>query len=114
MPYIEDPGYYWVDIHPGWESNNLYMCGMCRRISTPKRGLGILPILRKAEDRSNQYRPDSRPVYQKGAAMIEYSIGFNCVGELVIIEFNRTNGTRRYIHLVVKDGKIVMDCGGRV
>ena len=40
--------------------------------------------------------------------IIEYGIGFNNKGELVIIEFNRTTWERKYIQLVVKDGKVVM------
>jgi hypothetical protein len=40
--------------------------------------------------------------------IVEYSIGFNSKGELVVIEFNRTTGTTKYIPLVVVDGKVVM------
>ena len=40
--------------------------------------------------------------------IVEYGIGFNSKGELVVIEFDRTNGKTTYIPLVVKDGKVVM------
>lgn len=40
--------------------------------------------------------------------IIEYGIGFNSKKELVIIEFNRSDGTAKYIPVVVKDGKVVM------
>ena len=40
--------------------------------------------------------------------IVEYEIGFNRKGELVIIEFNRTTGETKYIPLVVVDGKVVM------
>ena len=40
--------------------------------------------------------------------IIEYGIGFNNKGELVVIEFNRTTGKTKYISLVVVDGKVVM------
>ena len=39
---------------------------------------------------------------------VEYGIGFNSKGELVVIEFNRTTGKTKYIPLVVVDGKVVM------
>lgn len=41
--------------------------------------------------------------------IIEYGIGFNGNGELLVIEFNRTEGKTTYIPLVVKDGKVVME-----
>lgn len=40
--------------------------------------------------------------------IVEYGIGFNSKGELIVIEFNRTTGTTKYIPLVVVDGKVVM------
>ena len=40
--------------------------------------------------------------------ILEYGIGFNSEGELVVIEFNRTTGTTKYIPLAVVDGKVVM------
>ena len=46
------------------------------------------------------------------SSLIEYGIGFNDKGELVIIEFNRTTWGRKCIPLVVKDGKVVMDTEG--
>ena len=40
--------------------------------------------------------------------IVEYGIGFNQKGELVVIEFNKTTGKTTYIPLVVKDGKVVV------
>ena len=40
--------------------------------------------------------------------IVEYGIGFNSKEELVVIEFNRTTGTTKYISLAVVDGKVVM------
>ena len=40
--------------------------------------------------------------------IVEYGIGFNSKGELVIIEFNKTTGEMKYIPLVVIDDKVVM------
>ena len=39
---------------------------------------------------------------------VKYGIGFNSKRELVIIEFNRKTGEKKYIPLVVVDGKVVM------
>ena len=39
---------------------------------------------------------------------VEYGIGFNSNKELVVIEFNRDTGDKKFIPLVVKDGKVVM------
>ena len=44
--------------------------------------------------------------------IIEYGIGFNRENELVVIEFNRTNGETKYIPLVVENGKVVMAIEG--
>lgn len=41
--------------------------------------------------------------------IVEYGIGFTSKGELVIIEFDRTNGKTTHIPIVVKDGKVVME-----
>ena len=40
--------------------------------------------------------------------VVEYGIGFNSKGELVVTEFDRATGKTTYIPLVVKDGKVVM------